>query len=253
MTALYTWNRTFSISLATSWTNTSVIFKQVDPGSRPWRYGSALWSTKTGFRRFGGLSLSGFTDDALWDFHANGDGGGTWQAHQDNEAAVFGLYGAACGSSLAVGYCLGGVHETGNSNNRRFMPSSELFLYNLTSDPPKRSNISHPNANFTNWMGVTQMIPELGGQGVLVFMGGSLILGDPSYDYLQGSPSKLGPVKFDTVTVFDPVSQQWGFQKTGGSPPAPRSGACSVLVRSQMGSYELYVCIHLSTDPMTDS
>lgn len=78
-------NYTYSIDLTSSWTNQSVVLKQISKGSAPVLNTEALWLDDSGTTFYaydGGVSFSlppadlpGAPENALWRFSPSGDSG----------------------------------------------------------------------------------------------------------------------------------------------------------------------------------
>ena len=91
------------------------------------------------------------------------------------------------------------------------------------------ANLTASNTNDTGGVvkGAMQYIPSFGPEGLFVILGGST------------SAYTTGLIDFRTVSVFDPVNQEWWNQTTTGSPPAPRIEFCTAGVNSTNGTYEM--------------
>jgi hypothetical protein len=227
---------TLSISLKESWKNDSVKINSFSPGSRPWTARAALWPTDSGFYQFGGAKPPGSTNDDLWEFRADGNGGGTWSQSPDPEPLVHGWQGATCSSGRNIGYCLGGLHfKLGHDDN--LVTSSNLVMYNFSSDNPTWSKEPFSNSHSKRLMGVSETIPDLGDEGVFLALGGLQVADSSSTDINYSVRGNA--INMNTIQLFDPASKKWMSQKTTGSIPPPRVDACSVLTKSPSGSYEL--------------
>ncbi|KAI5797330.1 hypothetical protein DFH27DRAFT_472734, partial [Peziza echinospora] len=78
-------------------------------------------------------------------------------------------------------------------------------------------------------------------KGVLVLLGG---ITAPTGTLVTNAnaPKVLSPRPLDKIHVYDIATSRWYVQKTGGTPPPSRIGACSVVVPSSDGtSYNIFV------------
>jgi hypothetical protein len=241
----YPMNQTLSISLAESWSADTVTINQNDPGSRPFTYLPALWPTHGGFYSFGGTQqLNSTTNNGLWEFLADGNGGGAWARHPDPHGAVtYGVNSATCTSANNVGYCYGGynydyrvvTHGNTTSYPLEFSLSPGVVSYDMSSGDWANSTAQEPGYTVSNAM--SRVIPDLGSSGLLLSFGGAQIKGYSLAD--SGIYLNQEPVAMDTISVFDIESETWYEQATTGLTPPQRIGACTTLVKSPSGTYEL--------------
>ena len=80
--------------------------------------------------------------------------------------------------------------------------------------------------------GTAQYVPSFGPQGLYVFMGGSVTTGHADL-----------MISFESVSVFDPVTQEWWNQTTTGSAPTGREEYCLAGINSTNGTYEMWVYV----------
>lgn len=106
-------NGTISISLETSWTNTSVALKNVEkPSSAPHLGRQSVWRDPTGkgFYVWGGVTsyMAAPPPRELWSFSADGSGGGSWAKQTFDATGFLRTTDGAWTQSRNVGYLLGG-------------------------------------------------------------------------------------------------------------------------------------------------
>lgn len=78
--------------------------------------------------------------------------------------------------------------------------------------------------------GSLHYVPSFGQEGLFVTLGGENF--DPATDFLSF-------IDLGTVSVFDPVKQEWWNQTTTGSPPARRMEFCTAGINSTNDTYEM--------------
>lgn len=82
--------------------------------------------------------------------------------------------------------------------------------------------------------GAAVYIPTFGPNGLITVLGGSTWGLEPD----QKKP--LGWLDFNNLTLFDPVTKDWYWQKTTGNAPTSRRNFCTVGAEGTNGTYEMY-------------
>lgn len=86
----------------------------------------------------------------------------------------------------------------------------------------------------TSMFGQLQYVPEFGPAGLLVALGGQ------TSDKTQWVASR-GFLSFQSISIFDPVSNIWASQKASGKLPPARTHFCSVGVQGDNGTFEVRI------------
>jgi hypothetical protein len=236
--AFATVNITESIPLSQSWTNASVTFKSIDK-TAPDTKTEALWvdlDSQTLYA-WGGEGPYGNTTGAdnikLWAFSSDNEGGGSWAAVIPDNPAVFdfllrGTVGLAA-TCNGVGFLLGGV-ATPASDARvsGTVPLPGLLTYDMKSST--WANVSATSPYATAQSGQAECLP-FGPNGLIMFLGGA-------YSSVADD-NALAPVPFNNLTFYDPVTNEWFWQLTGGDVPDGRSSFCSVGLTGPNGTFEM--------------
>lgn len=235
---------TLSIPLSTSWTNSTVVVSAVNRGESQLNLSSEiLWtnnnSDSNSFYVFGGEDLEGTAsqqDPPLWEFTADGSGGGSWaQASTDSTYDSLNQPTHALGTSgNALGFALGGAEDCatyavgGADCGGSQIPVPGLVMFNMTTG--SFSNISAASGHGisttgTAYNGGAEFAPNFGAEGVAVFFGGQ---SSPSSTIDGDSPT----VSLGRLAIFDPSTQAWYSQQaTGDNIPSDRNAFCSVGVQ----------------------
>jgi hypothetical protein len=202
--------KTLSIDLSKSWTNTSVILKEMDRGNAPLFNQRAFWvdeSTST-IHTFGGEN-SWITGDkpskpTPWYFHADGEGGGLWGEDEEDSHAVFSsLVQPAAGLHTfdnGLGWYFGGhlVEKTWPSRSWYSVPG--LITYNFSSNEWSNQS-SSGYGDLVPHYGVAEYVPSWGPAGLLVMFGGQ--------DSTDPEMNHNNPRSFQNITIYEPQSGKW--------------------------------------------
>ena len=131
-----------------------------------------------------------------------------------------------------TGYFLGGIID--NTTDTRFDGLADS--YEVLGDSFLQFD---PITGFTNSStpslepvakGNLVHIPELGKEGVLIFLAG---ITGPKGKVVNGGYPDITARPLSMVHVYDIAKDRWYKQKTSGSSPAPRISACTVVVAAQ--------------------
>ncbi|KAF5650670.1 kelch repeat [Fusarium sp. NRRL 25303] len=237
---------TLSLPLDESWTNDTVAFTESEKGPSPYLKQPALWvdEERSAIYSWGGQgsykNTSSAGDHHLYAFEAD-DGKGSWSIHDPEDDTLFtSLYRTVRGAYTTchgVGYHLGGYGE--RRTDERFTdgsyverPLDGLLTYNMTTQ--KWTNESTKALDYATWSGRATCIPSIGSSGLLVFMGGAKVK-------MPAFRNASEPVSFTNITIFNPSSKEWYYQRTSGISPDPRVDFCSVGVQGPNNTYDIYI------------
>ena len=163
----------------------------------------------------------------LWQFIPDGAAGAWLQVTappSSNFSTLTRTTDGIYASGNGLGFALGGhVDQWTVAGAKVPFNVSGMVVYNLTSQ--QWYNISSTGYSFESGISEGQglFVPSFGPAGLLFVFGG--IAGN-SY------------ATFDYAYMYEPISQQWKWQKTGGSIPAGVTRPCAVGVDSGNGTYE---------------
>lgn len=241
-------NYTYSIHLASSWTNETVTLNQI-PKSAPVLNQEALWlaSSNHSFYAYDG-GVSWALDDGndwytppynqLWEFHPTGDSGRWSEAFippSSNFSTLSRVQYATYSSGNGLGFALGGMQTGGttDSGDDVWYELPGLVIYNMTSSI--WYNVSADGLTFygKTASGAAQYVPSFGPAGLLLYIGGKTG-GDSPLGWDSG-----GVFSTDAVYMYEPISQQWGSQKVSGDHPAQVENLCVVGVEGDNDTYEV--------------
>ena len=132
-------------------------------------------------------------------------------------------------------YVLGGTEDSqsipSTVNLRGDVAIPGLVHFNMTTKTFSNSTASGYSFNGTAEKGAMHHVPSFGPDGLFIVMGGDGFW-HSDYKSLQN---------LQTVSVFDPSSNQWFNQTTTGNVPQPRKGFCLAGIDSNNGTHEMYV------------
>lgn len=104
-----------------------------------------------------------------------------------------------------------------------------LVIYDISSQEWYNVSASAISYWGTAVEGAAHFVPSFGPAGLLIVLGGrGAYLGD-SQAYFA----------LDNITINDPLSQQWAFQKATGDIPLPVQFPCVVGAEGDSGTYEV--------------
>jgi hypothetical protein len=225
--------------LTFSWTNdtTSLPLYQTDKGDAPLLDSAALWkdSSNTSFYSYDGVLVANsgqsIPSNQLWQFIPDGSDSGFWNQSNTLSNSIFPTLqrtqGQASADGNGIGYALGGM----DSNN---VPIPGLVSYNTTSGLWSNMTTNGFTDSGTSMFGQLQYVPGFGEAGLLVALGGQ------TSGKAQWFPSK-DLLSFQSISIFDPVSNIWASQTAGGTLPPPRTHFCSVGVQGDNGTFEVRI------------
>jgi len=236
-------NGTISIPLKTSWTNTSVTFKQ-SAKSAPLFNQQGIWRHPSGsaFYIWGGLTAYFGQPPPLeiWRFSADGSGGGLWNKETPRGSTVVELSKAvragqsAWTQSRNVGYFLGGYANAQSDTSvtgDTYLALPGLLSYDMTSGELTNSSSVGlgPYGNLVS--GAAEFVP-FGPSGVLLFLGGGQGPIATKYGGWTG-------VDFNNLTFYDIATKKWHSQQATGARPTRRERFCTVGVAGPNNTYEM--------------
>ena len=243
---------TYSIDLSSSWTNKTVTFSRIKK-SAPVFNGAILWtdSKEESFYAWGGeqseILLSSdrppLPPNSVWSFSLAGTGDGSWTEKSMSTDLVFDSLTRPAGATGAygkdIGYFLGGYQsELTSSESSKLsseIPTPGMVSYN--AETGKWANQSASGYSFfgTAYNGEMQFLPDFGEAGILIAMGGQTS-NNRRYDDSDDSELTLS-----NINMFNPATGVWLNQTASGTIPAIRSKFCSVGVRGDDGTYEIFI------------
>ncbi|KAI9748444.1 MAG: hypothetical protein M4579_007219 [Chaenotheca gracillima] len=177
-------------------------------------------------------------EDDLWQFSADGSGGGSWVKQAPASPSSFSkllrvTWGASTASNDA-GFYLGGQLGPGTDSA---IPEggpwsvSGIVSFNITTGVWANSTSAPLGGTGRNVGGALQFIPSFGPNGLLLFMGGRF----------ASSSALLSFVDFDVINMYDPVAKSWYAQDATGEMPSPRVNSCTVGVQGPNKTYEIFL------------
>ena len=201
----------------------------------------ALWvgTAGTSFYAFdGGISYSLLPyerppqpPNELWQFTPSGSSG-HWSLvvppASSNFTGLIRGYQGIYMSGAGLGFALGGIESVGttnaiNSGSNFSIPG--MVMYNITSQNWYNLSALGYSDGGVAANGVAQFVPSFGPAGLLFVLGGSV-----AGNILRGT---------DSVSIFDPISQQWSSQEVSGAKPSSVVGSCVVGAQGDNNTYEV--------------
>ena len=201
----------------------------------------ALWvdSSGTSFYAFdGGISYSIPLSEQpppppneLWQFTPSGNSG-SWSLvgppASSNFTTLIRGYKGLYTSDAGFGFALGGLESAATNSAVEFgpkFPIPGMVMYNITSEEWYNVSASGYSYDGVAFEGAAQFVPSFGPAGLLFVFGGSV-----ANNILPGT---------DTVSIFDPVSQEWSSQEVTGAKPSPVVSPCVVGAQGDNNTYEV--------------
>ncbi|KAK1753565.1 kelch repeat-containing protein [Echria macrotheca] len=241
----YAMNGTLSIPLKTSWTNSTVTFKQ-SPKAAPVFNQQGIWRDPAGsaFYIWGGTT-SYFAQPPpleIWRFSADGYGGGGWAHENPRGNAVVELAKATRGGqasftqSREIGYYLGGYASAQTDTSvtgDAYLALPGLIEFNMTSGELTNASSVGLGPYSTLIKGAAEFVP-FGPGGVLLFLGGGQSSIRTTYGGWTG-------VDFNNLTLYDINAKKWYSQQTTGARPTRRERFCTVGVAGPNNTYEIFM------------
>lgn len=234
---------TYSIDLSSSWTNKSVMLNAI-PKIAPSLNLGALWlgEARSSFYAYnGGLSHTisfnqqpSQSANQLWQFTPSGSSGKWCQVYPASTSNFTTLkrgYHGAYTSGGGLGFALGGIENAATNEDYQKTDASVsipgVIVYNFTSQQWYNISASGYSYSGTATDSAAHFVPSFGPAGLLFVFGGNVA--DDVF------PS------FDTVSMFDPVSQQWSAQEVSGTKPTPAVNSCVIGLQGDDDTYEVSI------------
>lgn len=217
-----------------------VLFAGKHGDSRIWLYGGTTLWWNTSFPGFEGPTTQIYS---LWSFDTVTR---RWDQYDvTSESPMRPSNGlAAEAPDLGLAFYFNGQIDSGSSQQTQYLNSqSKLFLegmviINTTSQTAVNISTDVVVGNLPRTRGAAVYIPHIGGNGILVLMGGTY---KPSTSL--DSQEMASFVSMDNITVFDvgaylrnDSEQLWYSQNATGDIPEPRAHFCTVMASVADGS-----------------
>ena len=168
----------------------------------------------------------------LWKFTPSGSSGG-WSLvnplASSNFTRLIRGYGGIYASSAGLGFALGGYESIGTSNSISSgseFPIPGMVIYNFTSQNWYNLSALGYSDGGVAAHGAAQFVPSFGPSGLLFVFGGSV-----AGNILPGT---------DSISIFEPMSQQWSSQEVSGDKPSSVVSSCVVGAQGDNNTYEVY-------------
>ena len=201
----------------------------------------ALWVDPSGtsFYAFdGGISYSialsaqpPTPPNELWQFNPSGMSG-NWSLVDtpawSNFTTLIRGYKGIYTSGAGMGFALGGLENSATNNAIEDESSSQIsgmVMYNITSGDWYNVSASGYTYDGVAQNGVAHFVPSFGPAGLLFVFGGRV-----ANSILPGT---------DSVSIFDPISQQWSSQEVSGAKPSSALSPCVVGAQGDNNTYEV--------------
>ena len=251
-------NSTYSINLASAWTNTSITLKQIDKTSAPVLNSANLWPDESGtsFYQYNGIVSHSFATppvppaDQLWQFFPSGNSG-SWSIVDAPHLERLNNAGSTSGNGSA--FFLGGWGSWRTSvdyyNNTALRhPGGGIVTYDMNSRIWTNRSIEDLAPTGWSYEAELHYLDGLqqggGGGGLLLAMGGATAPPRP----IDLAEQTLNSYAY--VSLFDTVTGEWLNQSTTGDIPVPRYETCSVGVRGDNGTFEVCSNKQMHVDKM---
>jgi hypothetical protein len=245
-TIVYRVNKTLSIPLDKSWTNSTVTFQSINKGSYPPVDYPGLWTNPISkeIYSWGGNDTTSATNKHLWVFVPDGNGGGTWSIQEPANPGVIRTAGGAAATCGMTGFYLGGfgdeatdeVFASIQSISTDFGPPGLLAFDMTTRTWSNETSLPFGAASGVYQFGQAVCVPTFGSNGLLMILGGETILGLSTY---QGPTTPTLYVPLNNLTFYDPAAKNWYWQMTTGDSPRTRAFFCAVGIAGPNQTYEM--------------
>ncbi|KAK3290355.1 uncharacterized protein B0H64DRAFT_63622 [Chaetomium fimeti] len=240
-------NSTISINIGKSWTSSAITMRRIN---RPWgsKANQMIWTDKEAgaFYVWGGKWIGGrnMTENALWKFTADGNGGGTWALETPEnpnlfnnlEQYEFGAFANTGTTGYSVGGLASGWTKKGRSHNQvvpgmvTFNMDTKIWQNGTTAFSPTDTIVTAS----------AEYIPNFGPNGLIMLFGG---LSFP-HDTRSTAEQWQNAASYDlqNLTFFDPETKDTYWQiATGSVPPRPRSKFCVTGFETSDGGYDIFL------------
>lgn len=235
-------NSTLSIDISKSWTTSDVSFRTIQ---RPWysKANQAIWTDQEAghFYVWGGKWIRGrnMTDNELWKFTPDGNGGGSWSTEAPANSELFdGLHQSEFGSftnTNDTGFYIGGLASGWTEYHRaRNQVLPGMVAFNMKTKTWHNGTTSFSPFD-TLIAGSAHYVPNFGPNGLVMVLGGisSSLVGDPNW-------ATAPPFDFQNLTFFDPqTKRKYSQMATGDIPLFPRVSSCVAGFQNSEGGYEM--------------
>ncbi len=223
-------NSTLSIPLSRSWDTLNVSIRAI-PKFGPIKDNVHLWTDHESdiFYSYGGKFLNGVgvEKNELWQFNADGIGGGTWGPVRPANELLFKtlkpVEKGAYFSTTDTGYIIGGdaTGQTG-PDQKEGQPIPGMLTFNMKTKFWQNGTTDFSPVS-TLIGGSAHWIPNFGPNGLGILFGGHA----PRVDSKDSTTAEFR--KMDVLTLFDPVTKKvYNQATTGDIPVTPRIEFCVV-------------------------
>lgn len=228
--------------MSKSWTNDSVSVRVLDKGNAPQLNKQVLWpsSDNETFFAFGGeesyLDNPWYPPDILlWQFTADGKGGGKWDVFNANADSIFfnltrptdGLGGVLDNTGFIVGGYTNSHSSIATDYQMDNIEIPNIASFNITSGEWNNDTAPAYLERQNGTYGMIHPVPTFGPAGLLAITGTT---------FTNGHVDPLS-----NITLYEPSGKTWYTQTASGDIPNGRDHPCTVGVRGDNGTYEMYV------------
>lgn len=194
------------------------------------------------FYLWGGSWLRGklMTENALWKFTPDGEGGGTWARESPKNAALFDNLEqpefVAFANSNDTGFAIGGLSSHATKLNGHIQAIPGMVTFNMETKLWRNGTTDFsPIQVDTPAGGSAHYVPNFGPNGLVMLLGGTAHPIDGRVDWKTSKPYDL-----ENLTFFDPQTKETYSQvATGTIPPTPRTQFCLTGFQNPDGGYEM--------------
>ncbi|KAL9036718.1 MAG: hypothetical protein Q9180_004135 [Flavoplaca navasiana] len=230
--------------MSNSWTNDSVTISSIPKNGAPNFNGPVLWPSTDNqtFFAFGG-ELSNWArtitgpDVSCWQFTIDGNGGGSWAIFQPGVQSTFRDLNRPAVANGAIldntGFIFRGAASSRSAPQNRqvrdgdYTPIPGIVSFNITSSLWQNDTVPQQIEDLNAPQGMLAATDAFGTDGLLMLSG----LASDVYN----------PPPFNNITIYDPSDKTWHAQTATGQIPAARSEPCTVGVKGDNGTYEIFM------------
>ncbi|KAL8801700.1 MAG: hypothetical protein Q9182_004294 [Xanthomendoza sp. 2 TL-2023] len=228
--------------MRTSWRNDTLPFKSISKNGAPHLNVPVSWPSidNQSFFSFGG-GQSFFDkvmdppDVACWQFTADGNGGGAWDLFKPVDDSAFYRLTRPDGASGATvdntGFIFGGHESARSSPQTKYLstnvPIPGMVSFNITSGLWSNDTMPSYIEELDAPQGILASVLAFGSDGLLILAG----LTKDGYN----------PPPLNNITIYDPSNKTWHAQTATGQVPSGRGLACTVGVKGDNGTYEVFM------------
>lgn len=168
----------------------------------------------------------------LWKFEPDGRGGGSWSSQLPENSGDFTelrrTSGGAFASTSDAAFVFGGGSSRTTDPNARG-PVKGFLEFNFTTQIWTNHSSGPWSDSGSLRSAAAVHVPTFGPNGLVMLLGG----------VDQAAPGGEEYMPMDNVTFMDPVTKEWHWEKTSGSPPRSRVSHCAVGVASPNNTFEM--------------